>query len=104
MEHAADAPAWLTAIQLSAPAAALRGGIWLYPLVETAHILGFAALFGGILGFDLRLIGFGRALPLDRMARLLLPVAAGGLAVALTTGALLFSVEATAYARNPAFL
>ena len=105
MEHAdMSGPAWLLALESSAVGQAMRQWTWLYPLVETAHIFGFVLLVGAITLFDLRLLGFGRALPADLLAGLVLPVPVVGFVLALTTGTLLFTAEATAYARNPAFL
>lgn len=43
-------------------------------------------------------------LPADALARLLLPVAVTGFVLAVPTGLLLFTTEATALAGNPAFL
>jgi hypothetical protein len=52
---------------------------------------------------DLRLIGFWRKIPVAEMSRVLLPVAITGLALAVPTGALLFSVRAVEYAGMPLF-
>lgn len=94
----------LTVLQNLEPIAALRGSRWVYPLVNTAHIAGLALLFGGIAPLDLRLLGAWRSVPLHQLARVLQPVAAAGLAVAVTAGILLFSVSATKYAAMPLFL
>lgn len=59
--HAATEPAWALAIEHTALGEAMRGGVLLYPLVETGHILGFATLVGSILLLDLRLMGGGGA-------------------------------------------
>jgi hypothetical protein len=105
MEHAAaSGPEWLSAVELSVVGQAMRQSTWLYPLVETAHILGFVILVGTIMLFDLRLLEFGRSLPIDRLAGFVLPIPAFGCLLTLVTGSLLFVSEATAYARNPLFL
>lgn len=105
MEHAGvSGPAWLSAVELSVIGQAMRQSSWLYPLVETAHIIGFVLLVGTITLFDLRLLGLGRSLPIDRLAGFVLPIPAFGFLLALVAGALLFATEATAYARNPLFL
>ncbi|MCW0208509.1 MAG: hypothetical protein OJK14_15520 [Achromobacter sp.] len=98
-------PGWLVALESSGLGGALRQSLWLYPLVEVAHILGFSLLVGAIVAFDLRLMG-ARALwlPADALARLLLPVAVAGFVLSVPTGVLLFVTEATALVRNPAFL
>lgn len=97
-------PGWLVALEMSAPAEALRQSVWLYPLVEVLHILGLALLVGAITAFDLRLMGVGCRLPAAALSRLLLPVAVTGFALAVPSGGLLFVTEATALAVNPAFL
>lgn len=94
----------LTALQNAEPVAALRASRWVYPLVNSAHITGLALLFGAILPLDLRLLGVWRAVPLAQLARVLVPVAMTGLALAATTGFLLFSVSAAKYAATPLFL
>src|SRR4030088_2860610 len=52
----------------------MRSSPALYPAVEILHILGFVVLVGSILALDLRLLGLGRAIPLQPMAQLLLPL------------------------------
>jgi hypothetical protein len=90
-------------IEASAPARLLRQGLWLYPFVSILHVLGIALLFGAIAVLDLRLLGLWRRLPVPELARLALPVAVTGLALALLSGPLLFSVEAQDYIANPFF-
>ncbi len=101
--HAAEEPAWALAIEHTALGEAMRGGIFLYPIVETGHILGFATLVGSILVLDLRLIGVGRGIRPAALMRIAVPVAACGFLLAAVTGSMLFVTEATAYVRNPAF-
>jgi len=94
----------LEALEQAAPVAALRDSYLAYPLVNALHIIGIALLFGAIVALDLRLIGWRRgADPIDRLAAQLLPVAIGGLALAIPTGLLLFATDARAYAASPLF-
>jgi len=93
--------AWL---ETSPPAEALAASRHVYPLVNAAHILGLAALFGSILALDLRLLGAFSAMPVRPLAMALPRVAASGLALAVLTGFLLFTVEPFDYAAHPAFL
>ena len=104
MEHAADGPALLVALEGSGLGRTLRGSLWLYPAVETLHILGFAVLVGSIVAFDLRLLTAPDRFDVEGWVRRLVPVAAAGLALAVPMGFLLFTAEATAYVRNPVFL
>lgn len=94
----------LEALEQVGPIAALRGSTFAYPLVNAVHIIGVALLFGAIVALDLRLIGWRRAAgPVDGFARLLLPVAIGGLLLAIPAGLLLFATDARAYAAAPLF-
>jgi len=93
----------LAGIEGSVLAATLRGSTWLYPLVNAGHIAGIALLFGAIAAFDLRLMGAWRPIPLDGLARVLVPVAATGLALAAIAGSLLFIAKARDYAASSLF-
>lgn len=96
-----DAAAWVASTPL---AAAMRGHAWLYPIVETAHILGFAVLVGAVAMFDLRILGFGRELPVRALARHLLPWSVGSLLLVVPTGLLMFSTQPLEMLGNPVFL
>jgi hypothetical protein len=96
--------ALLAGIGETRAAAALRTSLYVYPLVNAAHILALAKLLGAILALDLRLLGLGRTVPVQPLACFLPRVAAAGLAAAVLTGALLFLVQPVDYARNPYFL
>lgn len=84
--------------------ASVRQSLWLFPAIETIHLLGMAALLATIGAFDLRLIGIGfRHERISVLGRTLLPWACMGFAVQVITGGLLFSSEAVHMYRNPAF-
>ena len=85
-------------------AQALREGAWLYPAVETLHIIGFTVLVGAVAMFDLRVLGFGRQLPVTALARHLLPWSAGSMLLVLPTGVLLFVADPLALLANRVFL
>ena len=93
----------LSLIHESGVATALRGSRWAYPFVNGAHILGIALLIGAVLPLDLRLLGVWRGVTLSDLQRVLIPVALSGLALAIVTGALLFSVSPAKYANLPLF-
>lgn len=94
----------LAAIEASAAAQAVRTSIWIYPFVNTIHVVGVALLFGAIVPVDLRLLGYCRSLSLAPLFALLLPCAWAGFSLALVSGGALFIAEATDYARHPLFL
>lgn len=96
MENAA--PGWFgeiaLALEQSAFGATMRESLFLYPLANVLHIFGLILLVGGIGLLDLRILGFGRALPLAACSRYLTPVALVGLGVMVVSGFSLFSADA----------
>lgn len=82
---------------------AIRESPWLYPALETFHVIGIALIFGSILAYDLRVLGVTRALPLRALGTHLLPWVWTGFFLNMTTGALLFVSDAAEFAVNPAF-
>jgi len=92
---------WLETLPAAEAFAASRHA---YPLVNALHIIGLGSLFGAILALDLRLLGLFRAIPARPLAIALPRVAGAGLALAMATGLLLFSVDPHEYAANRAFV
>lgn len=78
----------------------LRENAWAYPLLETLHMVGLALLVGGILIFDLRVLGVGRELSVRSLANLVLPLVWTGFAVNVVSGGLLFVSDAAEFASN----
>lgn len=95
--------AFAALLDASAPAHALRVSLWLYPLVNTAHVLGIALLVGAIAALDLRLLGAWRGVAVEPLVRVLVPVAAGGVLLAVASGVLLFITRAPEYVAEPLF-
>ena len=75
----------------------LRGSRWGYAALNAAHIFGIALLIGSVVPLNLRLLGVWRGISREAVVRVLAPVAATGLALALLTGPLLFSARAREY-------
>src|SRR5260221_13210854 len=97
-----DVAALLQTLQASALGHFMReSGAWTYAVVNLFHILGVASLFGSVLVLDLRLLGFGRRIPLAALADATVPVATAGFALAATTGIGLLVTKATEYVGNP---
>lgn len=88
----------LAALEQAPAAQWLRGARWGYAAVNGAHVLGIALLVGAILPLDLRLLGFWRSADRQTLVRVLTPVAAAGLLLAVTAGLALFAVRAREYA------
>jgi len=76
-------------------------GVWTYGLVNLAHILGVAALFGGVLVLDLRLLGLWRQVPLTALERPAVSIASCGFVLAAASGVCLVTTNATEYLGNP---
>ncbi|HKQ29764.1 MAG TPA: DUF6644 family protein [Burkholderiales bacterium] len=102
--HEIAGPALLVWLETSGLALAMRQWQWLYPIVEIAHIAGIVLLVGAVAMFDLRLLGFSRSLPVQQMARHLLPWSVTGLALVAITGLMMFTAHATEFFENPAFI
>jgi len=94
----------LTLLAQSAPAEAVRASHYGFALVNAAHLIGLATLFGSILAMDLRLLGLFPTVPAQPLARTLPMISLAGLALAIPTGLLMFSLDPQFYAANPAFL
>jgi hypothetical protein len=91
------------AVEGNVVAAWLRSSAWGYPAVETLHISGLALLFGAAVAFDLRLLGVASLLPVDGVARFLLPLARIGFGLAVVSGFVLFMMQARTFAVMPLF-
>jgi hypothetical protein len=90
------------AIHDSAVATVVREEMWVYPILETVHIVGIAFVFGSILAYDLRVLGANKVLPLGPLGRHLLPWVWTGFAMNAVSGVLLFASDAMEFAANPA--
>lgn len=94
----------LAAIEKSEIAQTLQVTRNLYAALNTMHVFGITLLIGSILPLDLRLLGVWPSVPRETLVRVLSPVAATGLVIAITAGLLLFSVDAQDYANSKAML
>jgi hypothetical protein len=100
----ADGPEIFKWLEQTTFGASVRESLWLFPGIETVHLLAMSLLVISIAAFDLRLMGL--AMPgvrVSELARRIFPWAWTAFAVQVVTGFLLFSSEATRMAVNPAF-
>ena len=82
----------------------IRASKWLFPVIESFHLLGLAVIGGAVLLVDLRLLGLG--LPRQPVAQLwrdTRPWLLGSLAVMIASGVMLFTSEATKLYYHEAF-
>ena len=96
--------ALLTAVAQSPPVEVIAGSRHLYGMLRSAHVVGLAILYGSIFALDLRLLGLFREVPAQPLARTLPFVATGGLALAILSGLVLFSIAPQDYLDEPVFL
>jgi hypothetical protein len=74
---------------------AMRGSKWLFPVIESTHLMGLALIGGAVLLVDLRLLGFGfQHQPVAVVARDAYRWLRVSLMVMLPTGWLLFMASA----------
>ena len=88
----------------SALMVAMRSSLWLFPVIESLHLVGLALIGGAILIVDLRLLGFGlRRQPVAVLARDAERWLIVSLFVMLPTGFLLFMASAVKCYYLPVF-
>lgn len=88
-------PRTLTAaIEGSGLARWLHSG-WVFPAVESLHIVGFALLFGAIAVLDARLLGVRAHASIASLMSSALPLAGIGFLLAVLSGTLLFVANAS---------
>ena len=79
---------WLAATEWSI---ALHESLYMYPLVETVHVLSLILFVGTVAFVDLRLLGWVFSdVPVSEVTRRLIPWTIAGFVIAVATGALLF--------------
>jgi hypothetical protein len=93
----------LGALEASGLGQAMRQWLWLYPGVETVHIVGIGLLFGSIAVLDLRLLGFSRHLSARTLAKHVLPWSAGSFLLIVPSGLMMFSAHASDFIDSPVF-
>ena len=85
-------------LESTPPAIAISESSWLFPGIESLHVLAIALVVGSITMVDLRLLDINlRERPVGELIAEVLPWTWTSFAVALFSGALLFSSNATHY-------
>jgi uncharacterized membrane protein SirB2 len=83
---------------------AIRDSRWLFPVIESFHLLALAVIGGAVLIVNLRLLGFGiERQPVAQLWRDTRPWLLGSLMIMLVSGVLLFTSEATKLYYHEAF-
>ena len=85
-------------------ATAIRESTWLFPTIETLHVLSIVLVVGTIMIVDLRLINLaGRRRGMSDLMNEVLPWTWGAFVCAVVTGSLLFSSSAVKYSHSATF-
>lgn len=92
-------------IEYSSLGITIAESTWMFPTIETLHVIALVTVIGTIALVDLRLVGVkGHALRVSQLAKDTLPWTWGAFALAAITGGLLFVSKASSYMINPYFL
>ena len=99
-----DITALLKSIEASGLATRIRDAVWLFPLIESTHVVGLSLVFGTILIIDLRLLGVASTQrSFKQMASDILKWTWAAFALTALTGGLMFITNARVYYHNSFF-
>jgi uncharacterized membrane protein YhdT len=74
----------------------IQSSVWLFPAIESIHLVGLGTIAGAVLMVDMRLLGIGlKSRPVEEVAEDARPWLLGSLALMFASGILLFFSEAT---------
>lgn len=86
-------------------AIAIAESSWLFPTVETIHVIALAMVFGSIFLLDLRLLGVSRKdMGVMQLSNETLPWTWGAFVLAVITGTIMFVSSVSRYLDNDPFL
>ena len=81
------------------------GSTWIYPLLESIHVLAAVMVFGAILTVDLALLGIAaQTYAIQRLVKELVPWSVIAFIIAAITGVGMFITRVSGYVENTAFL
>jgi uncharacterized protein DUF6644 len=96
-----DVAVLLKYLEASGLASRIRGSVFLFPMIESTHVIGLALVFGTIAIIDLRLLGIASTQrSFQRMASDILKWTWGAFALTVLTGSLMFITNASVYYHN----
>jgi hypothetical protein len=96
-----DVAALLKSLEASGLAARIRDSVFLFPMIESTHVIGLTLVFGTIAIIDLRLLGIASSQrSFQRMASDILKWTWGAFALTVLTGVLMFITNASVYYHN----
>jgi hypothetical protein len=93
------------ALENSSLGSTIASNEWMFPTIETVHVIAIVTVIGAIAMMDLRLLGLtSGSKSVHAMAHDTLPLTWVAFALAVITGGLLFISKAQSYMVNPYFL
>jgi hypothetical protein len=96
-----DILGFLHSLETSGLATRIRDSLWLFPLIESTHVIAVTLVFGTIAILDLRLLGVASTeRSFKRMASDILKWTWAAFALAVLTGSLMFITNARVYYHN----
>jgi hypothetical protein len=99
-----DITDFLKWIEASRLATRIRDALWLFPLIESTHVIGLSLVFGTILIIDLRLLGVASTQrSFKQMASDILKWTWAAFALTVLTGTLMFITNARVYYHSSFF-
>src|SRR5580704_4426078 len=99
-----DVAALLKYLEGSGLATKIRDSVFLFPMIESTHVIGLALVFGTIAIIDLRLLGIASThRSFQRMASDILKWTWAAFALTVLTGSLMFITNASVYYHNVFF-
>ena len=97
-------PEVLKSIENTDIASSIRNSLYLFPMLESIHVMGLAIVFGTIATIDLRLLGLASSnRPFRKMASDVLKWTWAAFGLTVSTGLLRFSTNAAVYYHNAFF-
>jgi hypothetical protein len=95
---------FLKLLEASRFATTLRDSIWMFPIIESIHVISFTLVVGTIAIIDLRLLGLASTQrSFQRMASDILKWTWAAFALTVATGLTMFTTNAGIYYHNPFF-
>src|SRR5438093_5374604 len=92
---------FLASLEASGLAGRIRDSLYLFPLIESSHVIGLTMVFGTIAIIDLRLLGLASTRrPFSRIASDIMKWTWAAFALTVTTGLLMFFTNAGVYYHN----
>lgn len=88
----------------SSPLAFIVSSSWMYPALEVAHIAGIGLMLGSLVLVELRVWGYGAALPAVALGRAGLRLTLLGFALVAASGLLMFAAHPAELLANRAFV